>query len=190
MALTPLSIEGLFILEAPVWPDERGFFREWFSADDFKSVGATYEIKQANFSQSKKNVVRGLHYSVATEGQAKIVNCVFGSVLDVVVDIREGSPTFGIVETIPLSADKGIVAVLPVGVAHGFSVLSESAGVAYLLTSPFNPSAELGITPLDSELGIEWGIHGDAILSEKDRTAPTLSERAAAGELPKFSTPR
>ena len=79
---------------------------------------------------------------------------------------------------------------LPVGVAHGFSVLSESAGVAYLLSSPFNPSAELGITPLDFELGIEWGIHGDAILSEKDRTAPTLSERAAAGELPKFSTPR
>ena len=190
MALIPLSIEGLFVLEAPVWPDDRGFFREWFSAAEFKEIGAACEIQQANFSQSKQNVVRGLHYSVAPEGQAKIVNCVHGSVLDVVVDIREGSPTYGVVETIPLSAEKGIVAVLPTGVAHGFSVQSETAGVAYLLSSPFNPATELGITPMDSELNINWGIPGEAILSEKDHMAPTLAQRVAAGELPKFSLPR
>jgi len=190
MPLKPLSIEGLFVLEAPVWPDDRGFFREWFGADLFKEAGAPYEIKQANFSQSKRNVVRGLHYSLAPEGQAKIVNCVHGSVLDVVVDIREGSPTFGLVETIPLSAESGVVAVLPPGVAHGFSVQSESAGVAYLLSSSFNPTAELGITPLDQEIGIDWAISGEPILSDKDLSAPTLAERQAAGELPKFALPR
>lgn len=190
MALRPLSIEGLFILDAPVWPDDRGFFREWFSAEEFKAVGATYEIKQANFSHSKQNVVRGLHYSMAPEGQAKIVNCVHGSVLDVVVDIRVGSPTYGVVETIPLSSEKGVVAVLPVGVAHGFSVQSDNAAVAYLLSSPFNPSAELGITPLDSEIGINWEIPGQPILSEKDLQAPTLASRAASGELPLFHATR
>lgn len=189
MGLTPLSIEGLFLLESPVWPDNRGFFREWFTADAFKAVGAAHEISQANFSYSQQNVIRGLHYSVAPEGQAKIVNCVFGSVLDVVVDVREGSPTYGVVEAIPLSADQGVVAVLPTGVAHGFSVQSPSAGVAYLLSSPFNPAVELGITPLDPEIGVNWALVGEAILSEKDRSAPTLAQRVAAGELPKYASP-
>ena len=93
-------------------------------------------------------------------------------------------------ETIPLSAESGVVAVLPPGVAHGFSVQSESAGVAYLLSSSFNPTAELGITPLDQEIGIDWAISGEPILSDKDLSAPTLAERQAAGELPKFALPR
>jgi dTDP-4-dehydrorhamnose 3,5-epimerase len=190
MELIPLSIEGLFVLEAPVWPDDRGFFREWFSAEALQVVGAGYEITQANFSHSEQNVIRGLHYSIAPEGQAKIVNCVYGNVLDVVVDIREGSPTYGVVELIPLSGDKGAVTVLPTGVAHGFSVQSQSAGVAYLLSSPYSPTFELGIKPLDPEIGVEWALLGEAILSEKDRGAPTLAQRAAAGQLPAYTSPR
>src|SRR5664280_2028616 len=145
--LIELSIPGLFVLESPVWGDDRGTFREWFKDEDFKEAGVEFHAQQANLSISKKNVVRGLHYSLADEGQAKVVTCAHGELDDVIVDIRVGSPTFGAVEIVHLSSDGDRSVLLPEGVAHGFCVTSEVAALTYLLSSPFNASAEFEINP-------------------------------------------
>lgn len=186
MKVRELSIPGLFLLESPVWGDDRGFFREWFKADDFEGVGLSFQARQANLSMSQKNVVRGLHYSLATEGQSKVVTCAFGELDDVIVDIRVGSPTFGAVEIVHLSGDAERSVLLPVGVAHGFCVTSELAALTYLLSSPFNATAELEIDPFDEELRVAWTVTDDPIVSEKDRAAPSLAERRAADELPRY----
>jgi len=186
MELIELSIAGCYRCESPVWGDDRGFFREWFKGSDFAVTGVSFSAAQANLSLSAKDVVRGLHYSLAPEGQAKVVTCVGGSLVDVVVDIREGSPTYGNVELIELEVGAGVTAFLPAGVAHGFCVTSEQATLAYLLSSPFNPSVELEINPFDEELAISWPVSGSPVLSPKDAAAPSLAARKAAGELPKF----
>jgi dTDP-4-dehydrorhamnose 3,5-epimerase len=181
-----LSIPGLFLLESPVWGDDRGFFREWFKAGDFDEAGVSFQARQANLSMSTKNVVRGLHYSLADEGQAKVVTCAHGELDDVIVDIRVGSPTFGAVEFVHLSSDGDRSVLLPEGVAHGFCVTSDVAALTYLLSSPFNASAELEINPFDVALHVAWTVTGDPIVSEKDRTAPSLDERRLANELPLY----
>lgn len=181
-----LSIPGLFLLESPVWGDDRGFFREWFKAGDFEEAGVSFQARQANLSMSTKNVVRGLHYSLADEGQAKVVTCAYGEVDDVIVDIRVGSPTFGAVEIVHLSSDGDRSVLLPEGVAHGFCVTSDVAALTYLLSSPFNASAEFEINPFDDALHVAWTVTGDPIVSEKDRAAPSLDERRLAKELPLF----
>ena len=186
MNVSALSIPGAYLLESPVWDDDRGFFREWFKADDLRDAGVAFETRQANFSFSARNVVRGLHYSLAPEGQAKLVTCVVGEVDDVIVDIRVGSPTYGRFEVGRLSADAPRSVLLPGGAAHGFCVLSESAGLAYLLSSPFNAPVELEISPFDPEIGIGWHITGEPIVSAKDRAAPSLEQRLEAGQLPRF----
>ncbi len=184
MELVELSIAGCYRCESPVWGDDRGFFREWFKGPDFSAAAVDFQTAQANLSLSARDVVRGLHYSLAPEGQAKAVTCVGGALLDVVVDIRVGSPTYGNIELIPLAAELGVTAFLPAGVAHGFCVTSEQATLAYLLSSPFNASVELEIYPFDPDLAIAWPTVGEALLSPKDAAAPTLAERKAAGELP------
>jgi dTDP-4-dehydrorhamnose 3,5-epimerase len=181
-----LSIPGLFLLESPVWGDDRGFFREWFKAGDFEEAGVSFQARQANLSMSTKNVVRGLHYSLADEGQAKVVTCAHGELDDVIVDIRVGSPTFGAVEIVHLSSDGDRSVLLPAGVAHGFCVTSDVAALTYLLSSPFNASAELEINPFDDALHVAWTVTGDPIVSEKDRAAPSLDERRLANELPLY----
>ncbi len=181
-----LSIPGLYLLESAVWGDDRGFFREWFKGDDFAEAGISFQARQANLSMSKKNVVRGLHYSLAEVGQAKVVTCAYGELDDVIVDIRVGSPTFGRVETVHLSGDADRSVLLPEGVAHGFCVTSDTAALTYLLSSPFNAMAELEINPFDNTLHVAWSVTGDPIVSEKDRAAPSLDERRAANELPHF----
>jgi dTDP-4-dehydrorhamnose 3,5-epimerase len=186
MNLRELSIKGAYELESPVHGDDRGYFREWFKFPDFEIAELDFYAKQANLSFSERNVVRGLHYSLASEGQAKVVTCVHGELDDVLVDIRVGSPTYGKVEIISLGANLGKSVYLPAGVAHGFCVTSENASLAYLLSSPFNAPLELEINPMDSDLNIAWRIHGEPILSEKDAKAPSLSDRLGAGQLPKY----
>jgi dTDP-4-dehydrorhamnose 3,5-epimerase len=181
-----LSIPGLYLLESPVWGDNRGFFREWFKAGDFDEAGVSFQARQANLSMSKKNVVRGLHYSLADEGQAKVVTCAYGELDDIIVDVRVGSPTFGEVEIVHLSGDADRSVLLPKGVAHGFCVTSDLAALTYLLSSPFNAAAELEINPFDGVLHVAWTVTGDPIVSEKDRAAPSLDERRLANELPLF----
>ncbi|MHB1906215.1 MAG: dTDP-4-dehydrorhamnose 3,5-epimerase family protein [Acidimicrobiales bacterium] len=183
---TALEVEGAYVLSSPVWPDERGFFREWFQRAALEELGVEWTLAQANLSMSARDVVRGLHYSLASEGQAKLVTCAYGTLVDVVVDVREGSPSFGAVATIELAADAGRAVFLPAGVAHGFCVTSEEAALCYLLSSPYNAAMELEIDPFDPALAVPWPLSGPAKVSDKDRRAPRLSARRAAGELPRY----
>jgi dTDP-4-dehydrorhamnose 3,5-epimerase len=185
--LSELSIPGLFVLESPVHGDDRGFFREWFKLGDFEASGISFHAEQANLSMSARNVVRGLHYSLAPEGQAKVVTCVFGELDDVIVDIRVGSPSFGRVEVVHLAQDEGRSVLLPAGVAHGFCVTSEQAALSYLLSSPFNAPMELEINPFDPEINVPWTISGEPVVSPKDQDAPLLAARRDANELPRFN---
>jgi dTDP-4-dehydrorhamnose 3,5-epimerase len=184
--LIELTIPGAFVLESPVWEDDRGFFREWFKRSDLDAGGIDFPIQQANLSMSKRNVVRGLHYSVAPEGQAKLVTCAYGELDDVLVDVRMGSTSYGRTEIVHLSAEEERSVFIPAGVAHGFCVTSEIGALTYLLSSPFNAKMELEINPFDKVLNIPWPLSGEAIMSEKDAEAPTLMRRLWSGELPRF----
>ena len=188
MKLTELSIPGLFLLESPVWSDSRGFFREWYKSGDFKECGVDFPIQQGSLSTSKRGVIRGLHYSVAPEGQAKLVTCVYGELDDVIVDIRVGSPTYGAIEVIHLAANEERSVLVPVGAAHGICVTSEVAVLTYLLSSPFNAPMELEIDPFDPTINVPWALSGEPLVSEKDAAAPTLEQRRAANELPVYAT--
>jgi dTDP-4-dehydrorhamnose 3,5-epimerase len=182
--LVPLSIHGAYVLESKVWGDQRGFFRECFKRSDFEASGVDFPIAQANLSMSRRDVVRGLHYSLAPGGQSKVVTCAYGELDDVIVDVRIGSPTFGRVEVVHLGSDEDRSVLVPGGAAHGFCVTSELGALTYLLASPFNPDTELEIDPFDTEIGVPWTLSGDAVVSAKDAGAPSLADRLGAGELP------
>ena len=182
-----LSIHGLFRLTSPVWGDDRGFFREWLKMPDLEESGLDFTARQANLSRSSRNVVRGLHYSVAPEGQAKVVTCAEGELVDVMVDLRVGSPTYGQHEAITLRGGDGVSLYLPTGIGHGFCATSDEAVLVYLLSSTYNPTAELEVHPFDAQIGISWPLSGDPILSDKDSAAPSLASREASGTLPRFS---
>lgn len=189
MKITRLGIEGAWLAESEVWPDERGFFREWFQQEDvFRETGLNFSVQQANFSLSGKGVVRGIHYSLAPLGQAKWVTCVSGSILDVVVDLRPNSKTFKKIEYIELNPKDGKAVLIGSGLGHGFISKEDNSGVSYLLTSPYSPGYELDISPLDEELGIQWSGESIAqtklVLSPKDLSAPTLKTRLEQVQLP------
>ena len=186
MELNPLGIEGAWVAESPVWGDERGFFREWFKNSDISRVtGRDFSVAQANISSSARGVVRGIHYSLAEGGQAKWVTCVSGSIRDVIVDIRLSSPTYGKSVVVELSSASGNAVFIGEGLGHAFVSLEDASTVAYLVSSPFSPTDEYEINPLDPELGIEWELPvGELRLSPKDAAAPTMAERAIQGKLP------
>lgn len=186
MELIPLSIQGAWVATSPVWSDDRGFFREWFkSADILAATGADFEVQQANISSSARGVVRGIHYSLAAVGQAKWVTCVSGAIWDVIVDIRQGSATYGRYEVVELSGSAGNAVLIGAGLGHGFVSMIDGSTVAYLVSSPFSPTEEFEINPLDPEIGIEWGLPmRELLFSPKDKAAPLLAERLAEGKLP------
>ena len=187
MKLTPLGIEGAWLAESPVWRDDRGFFREWFKTEDVKSAtGRDFGIEQANISVSSTGTLRGIHYSIAPRGQAKWITCVSGSIKDVIVDIRPDSQTFGNWIEVLLTGDSGQAVLISEGLGHGFVALKDNTAVAYLVSTPFSPTEEFEINPLDEKIGINWGMDlRDLKISEKDKNAPTLAERLAEGKLPK-----
>lgn len=161
-------LNGLVELRSDTYADERGFFRETFRADQFASLGLPDVFVQHNHSRSVRGVVRGLH---AQAGMGKLIRVVRGSILLVELDIRPESPTFGQHQRFHVSDEQGNIVWVPPGFANGFGVMSAEADVTYLCTTVYNPAAEVGIFPLDPELGIEWGI--DTItLSERDENAP------------------
>ena len=188
MNLEPLLIKGAWVEESPVWGDERGFFREWFKTSDISRViGRDFSVAQANISSSDRGVVRGIHYSLAEGGQAKWVTCVSGSIRDVIVDIRPSSPTYGKSVVVELSGTSGSAVFIGEGLGHAFVSLEDASTVAYLVSSPFSPTDEYEINPLDPELGIEWGLPvGELRLSPKDAAARSLKERLGEGKLPGF----
>jgi dTDP-4-dehydrorhamnose 3,5-epimerase len=189
MTATPLSIDGSFLFEHRVFLDDRGFFREWFRTEDLNTAGIEFRIAQANLSRSKRGVIRGLHFSVATAGQSKLMTCTDGEVEDVLVDFRIGSPTFLQSESISLSADSGKGIYVPTGVGHGFCARSESATVVYLTSSNYSPEFEKSVHPLDVELALNWRLPEGIVasLSAADQAAPTLDQALTLGIFPKLS---
>ncbi len=186
MELTPLGIDGVWLAESPVRSDDRGFFREWFKSTDIKSAtGRDFGIEQANISLSSRGTLRGIHYSVAPRGQAKWITCVSGSIKDVIVDIRPASRSFGQWIEVELSGDSGKAVSISEGLGHGFLALEDNTAVAYLVSTPFSPTDEFEINPLDEKIGIQWGMDLSQLkISDKDRNASTLAERLAEGKLP------
>jgi dTDP-4-dehydrorhamnose 3,5-epimerase len=189
MEITPLEIEGVWVAESPIWSDDRGFFREWFKSEDLKTAtGRDFGIEQANISLSSSGTLRGIHYSIAPRGQAKWVTCVSGAIKDVIVDIRPGSPTFGNWVEVELRGDSGKAVLISEGLGHGFIALEDNTAVAYLVSTPFSPSHEYEINPLDKKIAINWGTHiSDFKISDKDLNAPSLLERLNEGKLPSVS---
>lgn len=180
MTIIPTSIPGVVILEPRVFGDERGYFMESFSGRAFEEHVLKTRFVQDNESASCYGVVRGLHYQRAPHAQSKLVRVVQGRVLDVAVDIRHGSPTFGRHVAVELSADNHRQLFIPRGFAHGFAVLSERAVFQYKCDAYYAPESEGGIAWDDPALGINWGLPaGAAILSPKDQHRPTLSEAPA-----------
>jgi dTDP-4-dehydrorhamnose 3,5-epimerase len=172
--------------------DDRGVFLEWYRFDELERVvGHRLDLRQANMSVSKRGVVRGVHFADVPRGQAKYVKAVSGAVLDFVIDIRVGSPTFGQWDSVRLDTETHRAVYISEGLGHCFVALTDDAAVTYLVSDVYNPSAEHGITPLDPDLGLVFPEEaGEALLSPKDLEAPTLAEAAAAGLLPTWSDMR
>jgi dTDP-4-dehydrorhamnose 3,5-epimerase len=167
-------LEGLVVIEPEVFGDERGFLVETFRADRWRELGVDLDFVQHNHSRSQRNTLRGLHFQTEP-GQAKLVRCSAGSIFDVAVDLRRDSPTFGQWEGHELDDRTHRQLLVPVGFGHGFCVLSEQADVDYQLSSYYDPATESGIAWDDPEVAVEWPV-GEPLLSERDRSAPKLSE--------------
>lgn len=171
----PLSLPGLVLVRTTDFPDERGWFRETYKASAFRDHGLRTDFRQDNLATSRRGALRGLHFQRAPSRQAKLVRCVAGSIHDVVVDLREGSSTFGTWKAVTLTAETGDGLYIPEGFAHGYLALEEGTAVAYKVTGEYDPSAEGGIRWNDPGLGIEWPTD-DPILSERDRGLPFLRD--------------
>lgn len=166
-------------------PDDRGVFLESFKADIFESaVGRSFDLRQMNISVSKQGTVRGVHFADVPPGQAKYVQCFAGRILDVVVDIRVGSSTFGQWDAVELDSDSRTGLFISEGLGHAFCALSESVTVGYLCSTPYSPTREHGVHPLDPALELPWPSEFEALLSTKDQAAPLLADAADMGLLP------
>nr|AKA59118.1 NDP-hexose-3,5-epimerase [Streptomyces sp. WAC2288] len=185
--MRPLGIEGAWVDSPRVFADRRGCFHEWFKADRFHELtGHPLRLEQANHSRSGRGVLRGIHYAAVPPGQAKYVTCVSGAVLDVVVDVRTGSPTFGAWEAVRLDDREHRSVYLSEGLGHAFLALEEDSVVIYLCSQKYTPRREFGIHPLDPRLAIDWPVDLTPELSDKDATAPTLAEAELRGLLPAY----
>ena len=177
MEIIKTDIEGLIIIKPQIFKDSRGYFFESFSQREFNEKVTPIQFVQDNESCSSYGVMRGLHFQKPPYSQSKLVRCVKGSVLDVAVDIRKGSPTYGKHVAVELSAENHLQFFIPKGFAHGFAVLSEEAIFQYKCDEFYTPQSEGGIQLMDESLGNNWPISADkAILSEKDKKYPKLSE--------------
>lgn len=177
MEIIKTAIPGVFILEPRIFKDARGYFYESYNKQEFDRQIGPVEFVQDNESCSQYGVMRGLHFQRPPHTQAKLVRCVRGRVLDVAVDIRKDSPTFGQHVAVELTEDNHRMFFIPRGFAHGFSVLSDTAVFQYKCDNFYCPEADGGISILDSTLGIDWKIDPEhAILSEKDTRHPLLKD--------------
>lgn len=170
------KLEGVALIEPVVHGDERGFMLESYSREAWAELGVEVEFVQHNHSRSSKGTLRGIHFQTEP-GQAKLVRCARGEILDVAVDLRRGSPTYGQWEAHRLDDAKHRQLFIPVGFGHGFAVLSDEADVAYQVSSYYDPATEAGIAWDDPEVGVDWEV-ADPLLSERDRRAPTLADIA------------
>ena len=177
MEVLTTDIEGVYIIKPRVFGDARGYFFESYSKREFEEKVGKVDFVQDNESMSKKGVMRGLHFQRPPYAQSKLVRCVKGSVLDVAVDIRKGSPTYGKHVAVELTEDNHLQFFIPKGFAHGFVVLSDVAVFQYKCDNFYHPETDGGISILDDSLGIDWEISTqNAILSEKDTKHPLLKD--------------
>jgi dTDP-4-dehydrorhamnose 3,5-epimerase len=175
MPFVKTDFPGLLVYEPRVFEDSRGYFFESYNFESFKAEGVDITFVQDNQAKSSYGVVRGLHYQLPPFAQTKLVRALQGSILDVVVDLRVGSPTFGKVYSIELSAENKKQLLVPKGFAHGYSVLSETSEVMYKCDAFYNKQSEGGLLYSDPTLNIDWKVPADkAIVAEKDMANPTL----------------
>lgn len=190
MQVTPLAIPGAFVVTPGQHTDDRGLFLESFRGDVLaEHLGHRPDVVQTNVSVSARGTVRGVHVSDVPPGQAKYVTAVAGTVLDVVVDLRTGSPTFGRWEGVLLDTADRRAVYLAEGLGHALCALEDGASVLYLCTATYTPDADRGVHPLDPDLGIAWPVDRP-LLSPKDAAAPSLAEASAAGLLPTWAACR
>ncbi len=175
MRRLPTRLEGPILIEPDVHRDPRGFLLETFRRDALARLGVEGEFVQDNHSRSARGVVRGMHFQIGA-GQAKLVRCPRGAIVDAVVDIRRGSPTYGEWEGFGLDDQRLRELYVPIGFAHGFCVTSETADVLYKCSSYYDPALERGISYLDPDVGIEWPPGLPLVASERDAKAPRLRE--------------
>ena len=186
MNVTALSIAGAWRVEPVRHADDRGWFQEWFKHSEFTvATGMSFVPVQLNVSHSVQGSIRGVHYSVAPQGQAKLITVMSGEIDDYVVDVRPDSSTYGQWERIRLSSTTGHSVILAADLAHTFQVISPMATVCYATTVEYNPSVEKAINPFCPTLNIEWNTEVPALLSPKDEAAPNLEEQRIAGLLPR-----
>ena len=177
MNIIKTPIEGLLVIEPQIFRDPRGWFIETYQESRYQAAGITARFVQDNQSCSSYGVVRGLHFQRPPYTQAKLVSCTHGRVLDVAVDLRKDSPTYGQHFAVELNEDNHLQFYIPKGFAHGFSVLSETAVFSYKCDELYHPEADGGILLADPSLGIDWQIpEAERILSEKDKHHPLLAE--------------
>jgi dTDP-4-dehydrorhamnose 3,5-epimerase len=187
-----LAIPDAYEITPKQHADDRGVFLEWYRFDRLEeTVGHSLNLRQGNTSVSKRGSVRGIHFADIPPSQAKYVTAPFGAVLDFVIDIRVGSPTFGHWDTVLLDDKDRRAIYVAEGLGHCFVALTDNATVSYLVTDVYNPTAEHGINPLDADIALVFPDEaGDLLLSPKDTDAPGLAEAAASGLLPTWEAAR
>jgi dTDP-4-dehydrorhamnose 3,5-epimerase len=177
MQIHSTAFEGLFIIEPTIFRDNRGYFYESFQLLNYSFLDKNIQFVQDNEASSEFGVIRGLHYQIPPYGQAKLVRAVVGQILDVVIDIRPGSSTYGKTFSIELTEQNKFQLFIPVGFAHGYSVLSPKAIFSYKCTEYYNPDHEAGIHYRDPSVNIDWKLNEDQIIvSEKDQKLPNLGD--------------
>ncbi|MGI8330591.1 dTDP-4-dehydrorhamnose 3,5-epimerase family protein [Actinomadura scrupuli] len=182
-----LGIDGAYLFTPSIHGDHRGSFLEWFRADVLAAeIGHPLDLAQANCSVSTRGVLRGVHFADVPPGQAKYLTCVRGAILDVVVDLRVGSPRFGEWEAVRLDEERRQAIYIAEGLGHAFLSLTDDTTVIYLCSSSYSPGREHGIDPLDPALGIAWPADIVPALSPKDEAAPTLAQALESGLLPDY----
>ena len=187
MKVEPLDIPDAWVCTPQVFGDDRGVFLEWFRADALtQATGRSFTVHQANHSVSRRGTLRGVHFADLPPGQAKYVYCPRGAVLDVIVDIRVGSPTFGRSVSVMLDETDRRGVFISEGLGHAFCALADDTSVTYLVSSTYDPNAEHGVQPLDPELGLSWPGGIEPVLSPKDAAAPTLAQAQETGLLPSY----
>ena len=195
MQVRALAVAGAFEFTPVQHGDSRGLFLEWFKVDQLSAaIGHPLDLQQANLSVSRAGTLRGIHFADVPPGQAKYVTCPRGAAVDVIVDLRVGSPTFGVVDTVLLDATDRRAVYLAEGLGHGFLALEDDTTLTYLCSTGYAPGREHGVNPLDpalalplpspAELGTEY------LLSDKDTAAPTLAQAQASGLLPTWEACR
>lgn len=186
MDFLELDIPGVWVFNPRIHKDSRGVFLESFTRSSLiQAAGRGLTLAQANISKSQYGTVRGLHFASVPPGQAKYVQCVAGSIFDVIVDIRVGSATFGQWAAVTLNDEDHHGVFISEGLAHGFAALTGTATIAYFCSEPYRPSHEHGIDPFDDEIGIDWPVE-TPIVSDRDGRAPSLADAAQAGLLPRI----